>query len=295
MTKRILFTLLMMISIVYGQTWTKRSGVSMATGTNGFYEYKPAGYNGVTKFPVIIAFHGLGECGNGVSQLDLVLNLGVGYQIQNYGFPYAAVVIVPQISSPWPGAYVFEGIINYVRANYAIDTTRLYLTGLSMGGTVLDWSQDGNLYKAAAIAAVCPATVWQSFGNRFKAYDMPIRFFHGSNDLTQSWNNSIGWQAGLNAPTAISPRARMDSMMGQGHGIWGTVYDYYYIIPGTSTNVYQWMLAQQRTNYTGIPGGSGGGGPPPPTDTFRVDVGASALYTRGYKTWRKLDEAYISG
>src|SRR5688500_10621024 len=44
----------------------------------GFYEYKPADYSSFTgKYPVIIFLHGLGERGNGTTELSLVKNVAI--------------------------------------------------------------------------------------------------------------------------------------------------------------------------------------------------------------------------
>src|SRR4030095_6068345 len=44
----------------------------------GFLEYKPADYNAnpTTKYPLIIFLHGIGERGNGTTQLSMVAGAG---------------------------------------------------------------------------------------------------------------------------------------------------------------------------------------------------------------------------
>lgn len=239
-------------------SWTARQGVSMpGTTVNGFYEYLPAGYNGSTDVPVIIFIHGLGEVGNGTSNLSSLINLALPMYIQNQGFPYNAIVIAPQFNTAFPGGFVIQNVINYVKNNYAVDTDRIYLTGLSMGGgSILDWGEVGTITDIAAMAILCPASVYQTTTvNRYKQYGMPMWFFHGDQDTGfTDYSNSVNWVAQLNAAPSIVPPANLTTLAGQGHPIWNTVYAYDYNI-GNGQNVYQWLFAQTRGTS-----GSGSGG-----------------------------------
>ena len=49
----------------------------------GFYEYKPVDYNTNTKYPVIIFLHGIGERGNGTTELSRVLGNGTPQYIRD--------------------------------------------------------------------------------------------------------------------------------------------------------------------------------------------------------------------
>src|SRR5687767_13673144 len=51
----------------------------------GFYEYKPTNYNTNTKYPIIIFLHGIGERGNGTTDLSRVLGNGTPSNINTYG------------------------------------------------------------------------------------------------------------------------------------------------------------------------------------------------------------------
>ena len=120
MKKYILF-LLVMLSCLAGmaQTLTAKSGVSMTGGTNGYYEFLPSTYNGTAKLPVIIFIHGLGEVGNGTSQLGNILNFGLPNVIagdMTWFNTKGAICIMPQFSSGWPGPNTINNVINYVRS-----------------------------------------------------------------------------------------------------------------------------------------------------------------------------------
>lgn len=237
------------------QTWTAKSGFTMALNVGGYYEWLPATYNGTNKLPVIIAFHGAGEQGNGTSQLVNVLNTGIPQLINNSGsptYPYEAIVICPQYNGFLSGFSV-NNVINYVRSNYSVDTNRIHITGLSMGGGIIsDWGEVGDLYKVATIVPVCPASSYNaSFAPRMAYYGRPYYYFHATDDGVVSYANSSGWVSGLNT-LGISPAALLytfpsvDYPGTSGHNIWNTVYGLDFNI-GSGINTHQWMLMRKKS------------------------------------------------
>ena len=66
----------------------------------------------------------------------------------------------------WPGPSDINTLLNYLTQNYKIDLSRIYLTGLSMGGGVV-WEYAGNnaVYanRLAAIVPICGAS-WPDQG-----------------------------------------------------------------------------------------------------------------------------------
>ncbi|MGZ4068396.1 MAG: hypothetical protein ACXVPE_16875, partial [Bacteroidia bacterium] len=78
----------------------------------GYYEYLPQGYSSSRTYPVIIALHGIGELGNGTSDLGNLLNCwtAIPRLIANGSFPnsfsvggqnFSFIVICPQFKA-WP-------------------------------------------------------------------------------------------------------------------------------------------------------------------------------------------------
>ena len=237
-------------------TWTARPGVSMpGASVNGFYEYLPPGYSVSNPKPCIIYVHGLGDVGNGTTQLSSLLANAIPMMINLYGFPYDCIVICPQFSVAYPGGGTMQNVINYVKNNYYVQTNRIYWTGLSMGGgSILDWADGGTVTDIAAMAPLCPASVPQTFlVNSYKAANMPFWFFHGTLDGTVSYSNSTQWVNALNGVSPVStpiiPTAELTPLVGADHNIWNTVYDYGYNI-GNGQNLYQWLLSKQRLSTT---------------------------------------------
>ena len=116
---------------------------SSPDGVIGFLQFTPKDY-GSQKHPLIIFLHGIGERGNGTTQINSVANNGTPNLCANGatmrftvgGQTSSFVVISPQLSGQygyWPTFYVKE-MIKYAKANLLIDTNRIYVTGLSLGG-----------------------------------------------------------------------------------------------------------------------------------------------------------------
>src|SRR4051794_14306162 len=135
------------------QTFTAKPNTSMSSESNGFYEYLPQGYDplGSTLYPLIIASHGVGERGNGNTELDRLIlpQKGLASLLSatyNTTFPtsftvngstFKFIILCPQYidnGNTWPSTQSIEDIITYAQTNYKVNPNRIYLTGLSMGG-----------------------------------------------------------------------------------------------------------------------------------------------------------------
>src|SRR5690606_12194309 len=119
--------------------------ISINNNCGGFYEALPARYDSsAKKYPLILFIHGIGELGNGKSDLPNMLRAGLPRLINRKMFPpsfesgghhYSFIVLAPQFKK-WPSPEEVKGVLTYALKNYRIDTTRIYITGLSMGGGV---------------------------------------------------------------------------------------------------------------------------------------------------------------
>ena len=122
-------------------------GLTAANGTFiGFYQFTPYDYNPnqTPKYPLMIFLHGIGERGNGTTNLPAVLgngtpkNINEGHTMRFFwnGKWETFIVLIPQLSTSygwWQNFYVDE-MIKYAKANLNIDPNRITLTGLSLGG-----------------------------------------------------------------------------------------------------------------------------------------------------------------
>lgn len=248
-------------SFLNAQTWTSKN-VSMTGTSPGYWEYLPQGYNDAAnankKYPVILFLHGSGANGNSYSQINLVIAEGLPKVINAGNFPtsftinsttYQFIVIAPQIS--WTGTVQnMEDIVSFIRANYRVDNSRFYLTGLSQGGeVVMKWAANSgaNAQKVAAMALACPS--WyptsgpaQIFGDN----DVPMWFYHNDGDPTIGVSYTNNWVSSINtySPTPLAQKTILTSNT---HDSWTTMYN-----PSTNVtgglNIYQWMLQYNRPN-----------------------------------------------
>ncbi|MET0392994.1 MAG: hypothetical protein ABW019_07620 [Chitinophagaceae bacterium] len=265
MTKRLilpfLFPVLMFLvpgtSTVFSQTLAAKT-VTVDSNCHGFYEYLPKDYDkGKKKYPLLIFLHGLGELGNGGPDLPKVLRNGPGRLIADSTFPdafvvagktYRFIVFMPQfIHWPWPGTT--QAIVDYAVKHYRVDRSRIYLTGLSMGGGAT-WECVGNSKKhakqIAAIVPVCGASLADSIkAQRIAAAGLPVWALHNEGDpvvtveFTKKYTRYIN---GAPLPPALPARETIFPVTG--HNAWTKAYDPQYRENGM--NVYEWMLSHHR-------------------------------------------------
>jgi predicted peptidase len=123
---------------------------------------------------LIIFLHGIGERGNGSTELNRVLtnaipkyiNAGHNMRFTSLsGVPETFLVLSPQLNASygtWQNIYVDE-MLKYAKANMSIDTNRIFLTGLSLGGGGV-WKYTStslaNASTFASIAVTCGICDW---------------------------------------------------------------------------------------------------------------------------------------
>jgi pimeloyl-ACP methyl ester carboxylesterase len=166
--------------------WTFNHGLNQnPRDTNYHYiTYVPKVYydDTIKKWPLIIYLHGGSSRGTDTIKLYCC---GIPDQIwRGREFPF--IIIAPQcpIHQRWSTDNWFENFYKEVTTKYRIDTNKVYLTGVSLGG-------DGTWYlaikypeKFAAIAPLSGFTRHIDFvmQNTDKLIDIPVWAFHGKID-----------------------------------------------------------------------------------------------------------------
>ena len=229
-------------------------------GRIGFYEFKPPGYNPDSsyKYPLIIFLHGVGERGNGTTELSMILNSSLSQMIANgasmnfsfHGKKSSFVVLLPQMSKEyinWQNFYT-DAMIAYARQHLAIDTNRIFLSGWSLGGgggwKYVTTSPD-NAHRIAGIVIAGPAPDYENL--RYIVQENVAVWAHHAKD-----DASVPLHLTTDAVTEInsySPgiRARVSYYRSGGHPFTGnapfdTLNTYLY------PNVYEWMTGTSRKN-----------------------------------------------
>ncbi len=229
----------------------------------GFHEFTPPGYgqNTTVKYPLIIFLHGIGERGNGTTELWKAKREGIPKYIDrgnNMTFTWngkteSFIVLTPQCASNtkwyWEGEidYVRE-MINYAKKNLRVDTNRIILTGFSMGGGGV-WkfisSSVSNARMLAAASPVCGPCI-PNDGTTISNSDLPVWAFHALNDTSAtalpecSINpvNNINLHSPKNkALITLYPYGR--------HYIWDWAYSYEHNYQ--DPNIFEWFLAQNKS------------------------------------------------
>lgn len=141
-----------------------------------FWVYTPTDYFYTQEqTPVIIFLHGASLCGN---NLDKVRRYGPLDAIVK-GRDIDALTIVPQNpGGAWSPKKIID-MLNWVKANYSCDTTRVYVLGMSLGGygtmDVCGTYPD----KIAAGMAICGGTSLKDVSGLGK---LPFWIIHGTAD-----------------------------------------------------------------------------------------------------------------
>ena len=219
----------------------------------GYLEYLPDGYKSSSKdYPVVIFLHGRGEKGPNstdprilASGKALLEKIGPPRHVKD-GTKFPFILISPQLKSNhsgWPTAYVME-VIEHVQRTLRIDRSRIYITGLSMGGfgTWTMIQQYPDLFAAAA-----PICGGGSVG-RAKAIadeNLPVWAFHGDADNVVHVNKSIEMVNAINSHNP-NPKAKISIYRGVKHDAWVRAYrpDHSYHNP----NVYEWLMSHRNGN-----------------------------------------------
>jgi predicted peptidase len=141
--------------------------------------YVPSAYDPAKPMPTIVFLNGAGECGT--DGLKEVFHFGTAVMLNSEKWPF--LILFPQkqdVKTLWEDEEpMVMAIIERSRKEFNIDSTRLYLTGLSQGGhgTWAIAARHPDLF--AAIAPVCG---WADEDVAKKVAKLPIWTFHGDQD-----------------------------------------------------------------------------------------------------------------
>ncbi len=227
----------------------------------GFLEFKPPDYDKdvSTRYPLIIFLHGIGERGNGNTDLPLVTTWGIPSKIKSgytmhftwNGKTETFLVLSPQLPvkyGMWPSAMI-DDLISYAKTNLRVDPDRIMLTGLSMGGGgvlryISDALPDDPKTIAAAVSISSPCTF--RTGQYAALAHLPIWCFHAQDDPTAPVTCTLNAINGLKQwNPAVTPLLTL--WPSGGHNVWDRLYgDTSYQFQDV-VNIYEWFLAQNKS------------------------------------------------
>ena len=235
------------------QTGFLDRNITVAGRAYHYQVYVPADYSTKASWPAILFLHGAGERGNdGLLQT----NVGLAPAIRQNPSRYPAIVVFPQLppDSQWVGtpADMAVAALQQTMREFHVDPSRVYLTGLSMGGhgtwyiayrhpelfaavvPICGWVRDFPQFRGSVpvvpgdSAAIMPNLV-QRLGR------VPIWIFHGEVDQVVNVNGSREPAAALKAAGAD---VHYTELLGLNHNSWDAAY--------ASEEFRNWLFAQQR-------------------------------------------------
>jgi polyhydroxybutyrate depolymerase len=145
------------------------------------YAYRqtiPADYDGSEALPVVVAFHGFGQSTESMDSMTGLPELG-----EEAGFVTLTPDGIGDIYRPFdlagPDVRAVEAMLDQVGAEVCIDESRVYATGISMGGFFTAFVACGLADRFAAVAPVAGAFVPAGCA---PVRPVPMVVFHGTAD-----------------------------------------------------------------------------------------------------------------
>lgn len=166
--------------------------------------------------PMVLFLHGRSLCGN---DLNMVTKYGPLDALKR-GLDIEAVIIAPQNPGGWWDPERIMSVVDYVESNYNVDTSRLYVMGMSLGGYgTLDFAAT---YpdKVAAAMALCGGSTLRNLGT---LREVPLWIMHGTADKDVPVDASRRVKR-LMQKEGKTPRLRYKELIGVKHSLLARVF-----------------------------------------------------------------------
>lgn len=202
-------------------------------GGYDFWIYTPEDYYYTQETtPVIIFLHGASLCGNNLNRvrrygpLDAIVK---GRQIP-------ALVVVPQNPGGAWNPKKINDMLEWTKKNYPVDSTRVYVLGMSLGGYgTMDFA---GTYpeKVAAAMALCGGCTLK---NKDGLGQLPLWILHGTADRAIPVKQSQVVVSELQSK-GLDTRLRYDWLKGASHGALARIF--------YMRKTYEWLFAHTLTD-----------------------------------------------
>jgi len=189
--------------------------------------------NSSEKFPLMVFLHGAGERGTDINKV--IANGPLQDKYKEFTQEFA--ILAPQCPEGqyWDVETVYQLIQKIIKDHKNIDTNRIYLTGLSMGGWGSWRLAEKHPELFAALVTVCaPAGLPEKREAHFLK-DIPIRIFHGAIDDIVPVDNSIQMYHELKK---LGADVELKIFNDDNHNSWDSTY--------SNPELYKWILKQRK-------------------------------------------------
>lgn len=186
-------------------------------------------------WPLVLFLHGAGERGE---DLNIIKRHGLPKLIDR-GAHEPFILIAPQCATDgWWDADVLQGLIDATQKNLHVDPSRLYCTGLSMGGFGTWMMVERFPGEFAAVAPICGGgDAWLLKFGASAAKHLPVWAFHGEADPVVPIHRTEEMVQALQSMGDTD--VKFTRYPGVGHDSWTRAYDDPDLIP--------WLLSHRKT------------------------------------------------
>ena len=188
----------------------------------------PGGFCKDKKYPLVIYLHGRGCRTETTEKLHKAASLAhLGERQNERGF----ILIAPHCPSGSWNEWMMRliNLVEHVRSLSYVDSTRIYLTGNSMGGY---GTWELSLLRPHWFAAVMPICGGSIPGMAKQMIGLPVRTFHGLRDKTVDPIESLQMAKALNS---VGGYAELILYPELSHNCWDAVY--------TDEKNYDWLFS----------------------------------------------------
>lgn len=204
-------------------------------GAKKYVVYVPPTYDPAKPMPTIVFLNGAGECGtDGLKQIAVGLLPAVMLNVEKWPF----LIVVPQkqdVKHKWEDEdAMVMAALEATKKDYNVDSSRIYLTGISQGGHGA-WTIGAK--HPDIWAAIAPVCGWadEETAKQLVTAETPVWIFHGDADdavKVQCSHDMEKWikAAGGSCKLTIYPGVR--------HNSWDNAY--------RTETLYDWFLANHR-------------------------------------------------
>ncbi|MFC1960864.1 prolyl oligopeptidase family serine peptidase [Chloroflexota bacterium] len=188
-----------------------------------------------TKWPLLLFLHGAGERGTEVQQIRAHGIPKITPFMEDFPF----ITLAPQCPvNHWWSDYLemLIGMIDATINNYSVDTDRVYLSGLGMGGFGSWHLATEYPERFAAVVPICGGGLW-AYGFPERVSEMkavPVWAFHGAQDDVVPLQSTTVM---VEALQACGGAAKLTVYPEADHDSWTETYD--------NPELYEWLLAHK--------------------------------------------------
>lgn len=200
----------------------------------------PKDYNTDTdkKWPLLLFLHGIGERGSDLEKIKIhgIPKIVEQYDLEGKDFPFIAISPQCPSGSNWQAVTdKLEDLLDSTTDLFRVDTNRVYLTGLSMGGFGTWALAMENPDRFAAIAPISGGVNTSRLEQLQKLKELPVWAFHGDMDSTVPIDSD---QAAVDALKSYGGNVKFTIYYGGQHDVWTETYE--------NPELYTWLLNHSK-------------------------------------------------